>query len=110
MSDQIEEVRAFWETKSVPYEPTPGVYALYQRDTLKYIGQSADCCDRLHHQRTPSQGLKSLEKCDAWETGVPFTARVMELPESDEETRREWEHLLIIALNPPCNTQRGRRK
>lgn len=90
-----------WESLSVPFEPTPGVYALYQRGVLKYIGQSADCGQRLHHHRV--QGRAWLEAKDGWETGVPFTARVMSMP--DESDRRRWEQLLVSTLNPPCNEQ-----
>ena len=95
-----------WEAEFVPYElpskPIPGVYALYQRGVLKYIGQSADCYFRLHRHRTPGP-LGWLEKKAHWETGVPFTARVMEVPGSDEWDRREREKELIRSLRPPCN-------
>lgn len=106
MNDDESASRRRWEAESVPYElppkPIPGVYALYQWGILKYIGQSADCYFRLHRHRTP--GPRSyLEKKADWETGVPFTARVMEMPGSDEAARLEREKELIRSLKPPCN-------
>lgn len=98
-------VRDQWEAESVPYElppEIPGVYALYQRGVLKYIGQSGDCYFRALRHRTPGpRGY--LEKKADWETGVPFTARVMEMSRSDEAARLEREKELIRSLKPPCN-------
>ena len=94
----------------MPYElrpePIPGVYAMYQRGVLKYIGQSGDCYFRLHRHRTPGHG-GGWRGDPAGRRGVPFTARVMEMPGSDEATRREREKELIRSLKPPCN---GRKR
>ena len=38
---------AKWDDRTVRYEPTPGVYGLYQNGVLKYIGQSSDTADRI---------------------------------------------------------------
>ena len=40
-------VRDEWDAQSLPYEPIPGIYALYQDDVLKYVGQSYDCAYRI---------------------------------------------------------------
>ena len=90
--------QAFLDEKSYPYEPVPGVYALYQRGVLKYIGQSGDCAVRLGEHRRRNGGLDAK---DEWESGVEFTAQV--LPEKDAKQRTRMERFLIFALDPPCN-------
>ena len=98
-----------WETESMPYElppaPIPGVYALYQRGVLKYIGESGDCYFRVHRHRTPGP-RRWLEGRPGWEAGVPFTARVMEMPGSNKLARTEREKELIRSLQPPCNRRK----
>ena len=91
-----------WSTLSAPYEPTPGVYALYQNGVLKYVGQSSDCGTRIHHHHG-TKGLGWHERKPAWERGVPFTARVLPLPGLDEPARIQWERYWIYHLRPPCN-------
>ena len=88
----------YWDKKSQPYEPLSGVYALYQRGVLKYIGHSGDCAVRLYGHR---HGDPGLEVKDEWEAGTDFTARV--LPEKNEERRRQLERFFILTLDPPCN-------
>ena len=110
-----------WDSRSRPHvarsaTQKPGVYALYQRGKLKYIGQSRDCDDRIRHHRTKrenSGGLWWLEDKPAWEKGVEFTARILPLPgltdgrgSADERMRRRWERYFIYWLRPPCNTIR----
>ncbi|MDE0240601.1 MAG: hypothetical protein OXQ84_10445 [bacterium] len=88
-----------WEEKSQPYQPLSGVYALYQRGVLKYIGRSGDCAVRLHHHRHGNRGW--LEAKDGWEAGIDFTARV--LPEENGKRRKLLERFFILTLKPPCN-------
>ena len=100
--------------------PVPGVYALYQRGELKYIGQSRDCADRIHHHRHHGLGQRSrrpegrawLEAKPGWEKGMDFTARVLPTPQltggrgtDDERERKRLERYWIARLRPPCNMQ-----
>lgn len=103
-------VRDEWDAKSVHYEPTPGIYALYQGGVLKYLGQSHDCADRIHHWRTASDPYFEEKKCHDWESGTDFTARILPLPglsggrhSPDEEMRKQWEAYWVFHLRPPCN-------
>ena len=109
-----------WNANSVHYNPKnpgaytlPGIYALYQNGLLKYIGQSEDCAARIRHwRRAADPYFKEARetKCDAWELGVAFTARVHPLPHltggrwsEDERRRKKVEDWWAYHLRPPCN-------
>lgn len=117
--EAVERARAEWEQQSqhqpvrrVAYTSsggTPGVYALYQRGDLKYIGQSRHCSARISHHRYEDLGW--LERKPAWKSGVEFTARVLATPglqgghasSEDERRRKQLEQHWISRLRPPCN-------
>ena len=110
-----------WHANSVHYNPEtslalPGIYALYQKGRLKYIGQSENCAARIRQHCSRRRGIERYltkdrkQKCDAWKPGVAIVARVQPLLHltggrgtEDERRREKVERWWLYHLRPPCN-------